>query len=317
MSRLARPLPLAVHSLIVDPIPCYRLPFPVVRSMSVSPSAPSSESPSVSIPLSLTYLLSTCRSVVVMTGAGCSAESGVPTFRDAQTGLWSHYDPLELATPEAFRKNPTLVLDWYQWRRSLISKAAPNAGHYALAQLCSLLPSFTLITQNVDGLHAQAGQEKVIEFHGNIHLDKCSKCSYSVHCSEFDSKGIAVTARFCPDCGSRLRPGVVWFHEQIPPEATKAAQQAIRKGQCDVFFSIGTSSLVYPAAELALQAKRAGARLVEINPNETPISEEMDFVLRGKSAEILPAIVKEIETYRNREKQLAEKDQSRERKSES
>ena len=233
----------------------------------------------------LIAILDRAQHVVFLTGAGTSAESGVPTFRDAQTGLWAKYEPTELATPEAFQANPKLVWDWYQWRREKVLAVEPNPGHQALVQLEKRLPKSTLITQNVDGLHQQAGSSNVIELHGNILRAKCFKHS---HIAETYPEVVEDEHPICMDCGSLLRPDVVWFNESLPESAIQAAEQASR--QCDVFFSIGTSSVVYPAAALAFNAAQAGATVVEVNPNPTPLSEVANFVINEPSGEALPEI---------------------------
>jgi len=220
--------------------------------------------------------------VVALTGSGISAESGVPTFREAQTGLWERYDPQELATPEAFARDPRLVWEWYEWRRNLVSEAEPNAGHRALAELERRVPSFTLVTQNVDGLHERAGSRNVIELHGNILRSKCSREDIVAEPEEIDD---SVPPR-CPRCGAFLRPDVVWFGEMLPLGAFEAASEAARG--CDVFLSIGTSSLVYPAAALPYEALENGATLVEINQSETPLTPHTTFALRGRAGEVLP-----------------------------
>jgi NAD-dependent deacetylase len=236
------------------------------------------------IPSELVEALREARSVAVLTGSGISAESGVPTFREAQTGLWELYDPQRLATPEAFARDPKLVWEWYEWRRELVEKAHPNPGHRALAQLEALVPDFTLITQNVDGLHARAGSQNVIELHGNILRTKCSVEGMSVEEYENDA-----SPPLCPNCGAPLRPDVVWFGEMLPHEAMEAASAAARG--CDLFLSIGTSSLVYPAAGLPREALAHGAAVAEINLDETPLSADVRHALRGKAGDLLPAFV--------------------------
>jgi NAD-dependent deacetylase len=221
--------------------------------------------------------------VCVLTGAGISAESGVPTFRDAQSGLWSRYDPLDLATPEAFLRDPGLIWRWYRWRRELVAEAQPNAGHLALARLAKLLPRMTLITQNVDGLHQRAGSRDVIEFHGNIFADRCFVEGCVVTCDA--SAEIPV----CPGCGAQVRPGVVWFGEAIPDYALRESFAAAR--ECDVFLSIGTSSLVHPAAGLAEVAAAGGAFVAEINPNPTGLAEGFDAAIAGNAGTVLPELV--------------------------
>ena len=224
--------------------------------------------------------------VVALTGSGISAESGVPTFREAQTGLWERYDPQELATPEAFARDPRLVWEWYEWRRELVASARPNPGHKALAELERKAPFFTLVTQNVDGLHQRAGSRNVMELHGNIMLTLCSVESVIV-----DDYEPGARPPPCPNCGAPLRPGVVWFGEMLPAGALEAASEAARG--CDLFLSVGTSSLVYPAAALPYKALESGATLVEINPDQTPLTRHADFVLAGAAGEVLPDLVRE------------------------
>jgi NAD-dependent deacetylase len=229
--------------------------------------------------------LKTAKRIAALTGAGISAESGVPTFRDAQTGLWARFDPEELATPEAYRRDSRLVWEWYTWRRQLISKAQPNPGHFALAELEELVPQMTLITQNIDGLHRLAGSCNVIELHGNINRNKCFEEGSLV--DSWQETG-EVPPR-CPHCGGKLRPDVVWFGESLPQEALESTMAAARS--CEVFLSIGTSSVVQPAASLPLIALEQGAVLVEINPEETPLTQWTTYVLRGPSGEVLPSLI--------------------------
>ncbi|MCA9970885.1 MAG: NAD-dependent deacylase [Anaerolineales bacterium] len=237
------------------------------------------------IPQNLVDALRQATAVAVLTGAGISAESGVPTFREAQTGLWAQYDPQELATPEAFRRNPKLVWEWYAWRRELVAQAAPNPGHHALAQMAYHVPRLTLITQNVDGLHQAAGSQHPIELHGNLSRIKCF--DEDVVVAQWADTG-EVPPR-CPRCGGPLRPDVVWFGENLPHAAWQQAAAAARA--CQVFFSIGTSALVQPAASLPLDALENGALVVEINPQPTPLTHYVDLSLRGPAGEVLPALV--------------------------
>ncbi|OQY47740.1 MAG: NAD-dependent protein deacylase [Candidatus Parabeggiatoa sp. nov. 2] len=237
------------------------------------------------IPAELVEELRTAQRVVVLTGAGTSAESGVPTFRDAQTGLWARYDPTELATPEAFRRNPRLVWEWYTWRRELVAKAAPNPGHLALVQMQARVPELTLITQNIDGLHQRAGSQQIIELHGNLARTKCADNGYLVESWPPTEE----VPPHCPRCGGLLRPDVVWFGEPLSKKTLLQAITAVR--QCDLVFSVGTSSLVHPAASLPFEALEQGAKLVEINPDETPLTPHVHFVLYGKAGEILPTLV--------------------------
>ncbi len=239
------------------------------------------------IPSSLVEALRAARHVAALTGSGVSAESGVPTFRDAQDGLWAKYRPEDLATPQAFRRNPGLVWDWYAWRRRLVAQAAPNAGHLALVELERRVPHLTLITQNVDGLHQRAGSQAVVELHGNINRSKCFREGVVVE--DWEDAGQSPPA--CPRCGGPLRPDVVWFGETLPPSALQAAVEAAET--CQIFFSIGTSGLVEPAASLAYAALRQGALVVEINPAATPLSDHA-ISLRGPAGQVLPALMQAV-----------------------
>ncbi len=244
----------------------------------------------MTFPAPLIQTLRSARRVTVLTGAGVSAESGVPTFRDAQTGLWAKYSPQDLATPEAFRRDPRLVWEWYQWRGELVSRARPNPGHLALADWAQRLAqqgrALTLITQNVDGLHQQAGSPEVIELHGNIHRTKCFDEGRIVEGWEPTDE----PPPRCPYCGGYLRPDVVWFNESLPTQALEDAFAASQN--CDLFLSVGTSGLVQPAASLAYHALDAGAVVVEVNPERTPLTEHAAHFLQGPSGEILPALVR-------------------------
>lgn len=234
---------------------------------------------------SLIDALRRARHVAVLTGAGISAESGVPTFREAQTGLWARFSPEDLATPEAFRRNPRLVWEWYAWRRDLVARAQPNPGHLALARLAGLVPRLTLITQNVDGLHERAGSGGVIELHGNIARTICSRDRAVV---ESWPEGDELPPG-CPRCGAPLRPDVVWFGEHLPPEALSAAFAAA--SGCDLFLSVGTSAVVYPAAALPHAALEAGALVVEVNTEATELTPLVPYSLRGPAGAVLPALV--------------------------
>jgi NAD-dependent deacetylase len=236
--------------------------------------------------------LSTAQRVVVLTGAGISQESGLRTFRDAQTGLWAQYKPHELASPEAFRRDPKLVWDWYAWRREAIKAVRPNPGHYALVEMEKHVPGFTLITQNVDGLHRMAGSQNVLELHGNIRRVRCADC-YTFTETYPESWGDdSESVPRCQVCGGLLRPDVVWFGESLPRDQLEAAVTASRS--CDVFFSIGTSGVVQPAASLGFAAHNRGAVVVEINAEPTPLTSKANFVLQGRSGEILPQLVKTV-----------------------
>jgi NAD-dependent deacetylase len=222
--------------------------------------------------------------VAVLTGAGVSAESGIPTFR-GDDGLWKKFKPEELASIDAFMANPSLVWEWYAARRHVIHEKAPNAGHEALAEMEALFPKFTLITQNVDGMHQRAGSRHVLEMHGNILFSRCVRCGKKTNEMKMDEDG---KVPFCP-CGGRMRPDVVWFGEALPRDVLFRAVEAAE--HCDVFFSVGTSGVVDPAASLPLAAEQAGAYVVEINTERTGISELVDETLLGRSGEVLPALV--------------------------
>jgi NAD-dependent deacetylase len=234
---------------------------------------------------SLIDSLRNAQRVVALTGAGISAESGLATFRDAQTGLWSKFKPEELATVEAFQRNPKLVWDWYRWRRQQALKAEPNAGHLALVEMEKRAPDFLLITQNVDGLHARAGSKQMVELHGNLHRFRCFE-------NDCPDKNFDLENGRCRSCGGNLRPNVVWFGEMLPVDAIETAISAAEN--CDVFFSIGTSSVVYPAADLWQRAKKHGAIVIEINKDPTPLTALAEYSFLGKAGEILPELVREI-----------------------
>ncbi|MGO9256814.1 MAG: SIR2 family NAD-dependent protein deacylase [Bryobacteraceae bacterium] len=228
--------------------------------------------------------LARATSVAALTGSGISAESGVPTFRGTG-GLWKEFKPEELATPEAFARDPRLVWEWYNWRRELIAKAAPNAAHRALVDLELRKPRFTLITQNVDGLHDLAGSGKILKLHGDIWRMRCTQCG-----ANFPNRRVPLT-KIPPHCacGGLARPGVVWFGEPLPDGMMQEAEHAAASAQ--VFLVIGTSAMVYPAAGLIPHAKKAGARVIEINPEEGPMSSIADSVFQGPAGEWLPQLL--------------------------
>jgi NAD-dependent deacetylase len=228
----------------------------------------------------LREILKRAERVAVLTGAGISAESGVPTFR-GEDGLWKNYRAVDLATPEAFSRDPELVWEFYTWRRNLISKVAHNPGHKALADLEQRVPEFTLITQNVDGLHAQGGSQNILELHGNLWKVRCTRC----HEIRLDRSTHLGPMPKCTACGGLLRPHVVWFGEALDPQVLDRALRVSKS--CQVMVVVGTSSVVQPAASLALEAKRSGAVLAEINLESTPHSRFMDLTLHGKAGEIL------------------------------
>ncbi|MDP2999744.1 MAG: NAD-dependent deacylase [Bryobacterales bacterium] len=223
-------------------------------------------------------------SVAALTGAGISAESGIPTFRGAG-GLWREFRAEDLATPEAFARDPRLVWEWYDWRRGLIAHAEPNAGHRALVELAQRVERFTLITQNVDGLHDRAGSRDVLKVHGDIWMVRCTACGRQ---TRDDRVPLPELPPHC-ECGGLLRPGVVWFGEPLPDNVWREAERATR--QAEVFLVIGTAAVVYPAAGLVPLAKAAGAKVIEINLDETPYSAQVDCSLRGRAGELLPEVI--------------------------
>lgn len=240
------------------------------------------------IPAELITALRRARRVVVLTGAGISAESGIPTFREALTGLWSRFHPEELATPEAFQRNPQLVWEWYVWRRHLVAQAEPNRGHQALVSMQARVPQWALITQNVDGLHQRAGSAGVIELHGSLTRYVCSAHRHPITI-EAPAMGMPPV---CPQCGSLVRPDVVWFGESLPGPALEAGFAAA--AACDVFLSVGTSAVVQPAASLPVEALAHGALTVEVNPDETPLSRRVNLVLCGPAGRVLPLLVSAV-----------------------
>jgi len=240
------------------------------------------------IPAELISFLRGASKVVALTGAGVSQESGLRTFRDAQTGLWAQYKPEELASPEAFQRDPKLIWDWYAWRREAVKSVRPNPGHYALVEIEKRVPQFTLITQNVDGLHRMAGSQNVLELHGNIQRVRCADCYTFTEIWGDDTESVPR----CKECDGLLRPDVVWFGEALPRDQLEAAVEAARS--CDIFFSIGTSGVVQPAASLAFAAHNTGAIVVEINAEPTPLTAKADYALHAKSGEILPHLLEAV-----------------------
>ncbi|MFM2067862.1 MAG: hypothetical protein RLZZ584_2771 [Pseudomonadota bacterium] len=238
-------------------------------------------------------LLRQARHVAVLTGAGVSAESGVSTFRDALTGLWSHVDPMDLATAEAYATDPELVWGWYEWRRMLLLRARPNPAHLALAQLARRVERLTLVTQNVDDLHERAGSTGVIHLHGSMFAPRCLDCAapYALPPGLPDEPdgGRRLAPPRCAHCGGPVRPGVVWFNEMLPRQAWAAAEAAA--ASCDVLLSIGTSGLVYPAAGLPRLAAEHLAQVVIVNPEAEAQRGLGDIALPGPAGVLLPAVV--------------------------
>jgi NAD-dependent deacetylase len=242
----------------------------------------------LNFPPELVTLLQSTSNLTTLTGAGVSQESGLRTFRDAQDGLWAQYKPQDLASPAAFTRDPKLVWDWYAWRREAVKGVRPNSGHYALVELEKRIPEFTLITQNVDGLHRMAGNLNVFELHGNIQRVRCSECNTFAEDWDDDSESVPQ----CKKCGGLLRPDVVWFGEKLPFDQLEGAVEAA--GTCEVFISVGTSGVVQPAASLAHAARNRGAVVVEVNAEPTPLTSKANYFLQGKSGEILPNLVKAV-----------------------
>ena len=226
--------------------------------------------------------------VTVLTGAGISAESGIPTFRDPG-GLWEEFDPQELANVEAFLDNPELVQGWYRHRRQVVEDAEPNAGHRALADLEAHGSDVAVVTQNVDDLHDRAGSSTVIELHGNITHNYCMDCERAAAPDTVDAAIQEGTPARCPECGGLIRPDVVWFGEMLPPDAMERADAATHRA--DVFLSVGTSAVVYPAARLPVAAQEQDAYVAEINPDTTGITDNVDESIRGPAGEVLPDLV--------------------------
>ncbi len=224
------------------------------------------------------------KSVAVLTGAGISAESGVPTFRGAE-GMWKQFRAVDLATPEAFSRDPKLVWEFYNWRRQLIAPLSPNPGHFALAEIERRIPRFTLITQNIDGLHEKAGSRNIIELHGNLWKVRCIGCETVIDDQRVPLPGLPA----CKSCGSLLRPHVVWFGEMLEPRVLNSAYEAI--AGCDLMVVAGTSGTVQPAASMGMRAKQNGAAVAEINLEPTPYSDLYDMAICGKTGEILPQLL--------------------------
>lgn len=231
----------------------------------------------------------------MFTGAGVSAESGIATFRDALTGLWERFDAEALATPEAFRRDPELVWGWYEWRRAQVMKAQPNDGHIAIARLEQIVPKLTLITQNVDDLHERAGSLAPLHLHGSLFTPHCVRCGKAAKIGAPAAQpegGARLAPPACAKCEGSIRPGVVWFGEALPTKALARAFAAANS--CDCLLSVGTSSLVHPAAQIPFEAKRAGATVIQVNPGSTALDEIADFNLRATAATALPALVEAL-----------------------
>ncbi len=237
-------------------------------------------------------ILSDAQKLVVATGAGMSRDSGVPTFRDAMTGLWARFDPQELANPQAFLSRPSRVFGWYVWRWNLVHSVEPHAGYHALVRIEDLFEDLLVVTQNVDGFHRRSGSRRVVELHGSLEAFRCFDNGHP-----FDASGLReleasedgeVDPPRCSICGSMVRPGVVWFGEMLPADAVERAWAAV--GRCDALLVVGTSAVVYPAAELPSIALRRGCPVIDVNPSRTPISDEADVWIADTAANALPAL---------------------------
>ncbi|MCI4066237.1 NAD-dependent deacylase [Micromonospora sp. R77] len=248
------------------------------------------------LPHRAAQLLREAHRVVVLTGAGISAESGVPTFRDALTGLWARFDAQRLATAEAFHADPDLVWGWYEWRRTTVGRAEPNPGHVAIATIQARIPDTTVITQNVDDLHERSGTPAAIHLHGSLFTPRCVAAaahpatlpSPDDHAAPPDEGGRIPPPR-CASCGALVRPGVVWFGEPLPEAALTAAVEAATA--CDLLLTVGTSGTVYPAAEIPRIAARSGATVIQVNPEPTPLDRIAAVNLHGTAAQVLPTLV--------------------------
>jgi NAD-dependent deacetylase len=238
--------------------------------------------------------------IAVLSGAGISKESGIPTFREAQTGLWSRYSPEQLATPEAFRRNPDLVWSWYMMRLETLKTVKPNPGHYALAELEKLVPRLVILTQNIDGLHRAAGSTDLVELHGRLGRFKCFvDCQGSPTIIEISSIPYDQHhAPSCLHCGAPIRPDVVWFGESLPHDALERAFEVART--CDVMLVVGTSGFVQPAASLPVEARRAGATIIEVNPQPSQLTPIAHVFLNGPSGQILPLLLDAVKACANR-----------------
>lgn len=238
--------------------------------------------------------LAEAKRVIILSGAGVSKESGIPTFRDAQTGLWANFNPEELATPEGFLKDPPLVWKWYDHRRKLLEDAQPNPGHYAIVALEKFVPHLIVVTQNIDGLHQKAGSTDVVELHGSIRKFFCFDNAH-------DAKDVPYGLEEPPLCwcGSQLRPAVVWFGEALPSRLLMRAYAECENS--DLLIVVGTSGLVQPAASLPFLGAQHGAKVVEVNPEETPVTDLADVFLKGPSGEVLPLVVAAVEKIRGAE----------------
>jgi len=233
--------------------------------------------------------------VFIITGAGVSAESGIPTFR-GKDGYWRNLDPAKLATPEAFAKDPGLVWEWYRERRQRVRAAQPNAAHQAIVKLAQHAQEFLLVTQNVDDLHARAGlpKEKRVQIHGDIFVTRCSRCDFSRHDYEHEHESEDIDPPKCPRCNALMRPGVVWFGEQLDSRKVEIVENFLRRGSCDLVFVVGTTAVFGYIIDWAVQAAGRKGQFIEVNPEETPLSQFATRLVREPAAVALPRIVDEL-----------------------
>ena len=235
--------------------------------------------------------LKKAKSIVFFTGAGISAESGIPTFR-GKDGIWNKLKPEELASFDAFMRNPEMVWEWYQYRRKIINDSMPNPGHSAIAEMEKYFDEVTVVTQNVDNLHRRAGSTNILELHGNIERNYCVDCRTEYYSPDLSSETKVPT---CKMCGGLVRPDVVWFGEMLPQDVFINAEK--KAGESDICFIAGTSAVVYPAAYIPMSAKEGGSYLVEINIEPTEISRAVDYSIFGKSGEILPKVLEIVKEF--------------------
>jgi NAD-dependent deacetylase len=236
--------------------------------------------------------LASAHKIVCFSGAGISAESGIPTYRDKMTGLWERYSPQELETAKAFRENPKLIWGWYLWRRKQAAQAQPNAAHSALNNMVSLGKKVSVITQNIDDLHERAGSQDVVHLHGNLNTPKCFACHRPADMAHaeaiFPEEGALIDPPRCGRCGGKLRPGVVWYGENLPKDAWKSAMSLVK--DCDVLISVGTSGVVFPAAKLPDIALSAGSTVIHVNTHDVGLGNSNELMLIGRASEVLPQL---------------------------
>ncbi|UZM13105.1 NAD-dependent deacylase [Pseudomonas kielensis] len=241
--------------------------------------------------------LQKAKKVVVFTGAGISADSGIPTYREKLSGIWEGYDPRDLETAKAFRANPQLVWGWYLWRRLRVAQAEPNAAHYAVARMADSQHHVSVITQNIDDLHERAGSLNVVHLHGSLAIPKCFACHRPAvaapHFPLMPDEGALIEPPRCQRCNGKMRPAVVWYGEDLAPQAWKAAVHMVK--ECDLMISVGTSGIVMPAASLPDLALASGASVIHVNKIDVAIGEPGELMLMGAAAEVLPALLERIE----------------------